>query len=272
MSDMIAEEKLPEVKEADKNQSPVTENKQGYLSANSLEGRWRIASAVFRGGMAPKSYQSASQVFAAMEYSIQLGVSPMVGLQKIAVINGSPSIWGELPLALAYKNKLVENHELFLIDKEYNKICFANKNLHTKPWAAVCRLLRKDSDLWHETFFTIDMAKNAKLLDKKSPWSQGYDWRMLQWRCVQQALKDMCADAFFGISMAEYDFNYSPTEAEIKEVSYQGKVKLDPAKELNKLGESNEGAGITEAVEPDNSKQTDNTTVSEPPTEKKKLS
>lgn len=219
----------------------ISSNESGYLQAETLEGRYRVADAMFKGKMVPKSYESAAQVFAAMEYAIQLGLRPMVALQKIAIVNGSPALWGDLPLALALDKGLLPWHKCFLIDKDHKEICFKNKNLDVEPWGAVMQGIRKGHEERgeQERFFTKPMAEKAGLPKKeKTPWGQGYDWRMMMYRAQQQFIKDITPDAIYGIPMAEHDFNVNPTEGGqvFRDVSpSNGKQNEDAAKSMADL-------------------------------------
>lgn len=210
-------------------------NERGYLQAKDIDGRVRLAKIMYESKMVPRSYENAQQVFVGMEYAIELGLRPFQGLRNIAIINGNPSIWGDLPLALARKTGELESIHEFIIDKEYNKICFANKNLNTEHWAAVCIIKRKGMDPI-EGYFSLDDAQTAGLLsrNKTTPWDT-YPKIMLMRRARSMALKIAFPDALSGIAIAEYDFNYLPDGPEFKDVTFKGAPKGDTAKELNGL-------------------------------------
>src|SRR5882757_7335309 len=49
----------------------------------------------------PKEFRGKpDEILAAIQYGFELGVGPMQALQNIAVINGKPSVYGDLALAL----------------------------------------------------------------------------------------------------------------------------------------------------------------------------
>lgn len=213
----------------------VEVNEAGYLQAKNIEGRYRIAKALYDSKMVPKSYENPHMVFAGLEFAIELGLRPFQGLRNIAMINGSPSIYGELPLALARKTGELESIEEFLIDAEYNRICLANKNLNAKHWGAICQIKRKNQPMV-EAFFTMDDAKTAGLLGRSrtTPW-ETYPKIMLARRARSQALKTAFADALAGIGIAEHDHNFLPDGVEAREVTQFGEVKNNVASELNGL-------------------------------------
>lgn len=220
--------------EPQKTLATVEVSEAGYLIAKTIEGKFRIANAFFLAGMVPKSYKDAGSVFAGMELAVQLGLPPLVGLRHIAVINGQPSIWGELPLALCRRAGLIANIEEFVFDANYEEICFANGNLGAEVWGAVCRIMRTGSQGPHETFFTLDDAKRAGLMGRDNVWKT-YPRRMLQMRARSQNLKDTCPDALMGIAISEYDFNYLPKDVTPKNVGFDGVELVDPVEKLNQL-------------------------------------
>lgn len=226
----MSDEKQIEVKK-----STIEVSEEGFLKARDIDGQYRIAKALFDSEMVPKSYKTPQQVMIGMQFAIELGLKPMQGLRNIAVINGNPSIWGELPLALARKSGELEYITEILIDKEYNKICLDNKNLSTQAWAAVCKIKRKNQPEV-EAFFSMDDAKTAGLLSRssKTPWDT-YPKVMLIRRARSQALKTAFPDSLSALSIAEYDNNYLPEESEIKDVTPEGIIKPNVASELNSL-------------------------------------
>lgn len=208
---------------------------EGFMRATTIEGQYRLAKALFDSKMVPKSYESPSQVMAGMQFALELGLKPFSGLRNIAIINGSPSIFGELPLALCRKTGQIEWIREYIIDADYNKISVQNKNIETKPWAGVCELKRKNEDWVYEATFTLDEAKHAGLLEKKfTPWHT-YPKIMLMRRARSIVLKQAFSEALQGIGITEHDYNYIPEEGEISNVTHKGQKVVDVARELNDI-------------------------------------
>lgn len=117
---------------------------------------------------------------------------PITSLGKVAVINGTPSFFGELPLALVQRSGFLESIE---------ETCSETK--------AICTVKRKGfSAIVRE--FSIDDARKAALLSK-DPWKY-YPKRMMQMRARTWALKDAFSDVLLGVPIAEYDFDVRPEE------------------------------------------------------------
>jgi hypothetical protein len=199
-------------KEIEPTKAPVVnqvmiDGETGTFKALTLSGRYQIAKAAIAGEMVPKTYKTPEQVMLGMEYALELGLKPLTALRNIAVINGTPSLWGDLPLSLVMRSGLLEQLEEKILDENLVEISLENKNLGISPYAALCRVKRKGG-LSGEKFFTLDDAKRAGLTGK-GPWLQ-YTRRMLQMRARSQALKDLFGDVLSGIAITEYDYNLLP--------------------------------------------------------------
>lgn len=233
----IPQEAKPRVDE----RKPLVEAKSldHALSSTTLEGRYRHAQMAISGGMVPKSYKTPEQVLAAFEFARELSLPPMSAIRNIAVINGQPSLWGDLPLTLVRtRSKRFRKIYEFVFDKNYKKICFDNKNLDAQAWGALCRTWDKDDgdDEYYETYFTLEDAKTAGLLGRDNVWKT-YPRRMLQMRTRSQNLKDQYGDALFGISITEYDFNTLPQIKDVgpfkNEMAHNGEAIINQADLVN---------------------------------------
>jgi hypothetical protein len=202
----VVVEKKPDPAEA-RRMDAILVDDRGALKATTIEARHRLAKYALASEMVPKSYKTPEQVMLGMEYAIELGLPALVALKNIAIVNGTPSIFGELPLALVRKSGLLEDFHEAVYDKEFIEICSDNKNLGAEPYAAVCKMKRKGSSTV-ERSFSIDDAKRAGLLGR-GPWQQ-YTKRMLQMRARSLVVKDLFPDVLVGIAISEYDFNMAP--------------------------------------------------------------
>ncbi len=188
---------------------------RGAFKTLTLEARYRLAKYALASGMVPKSYATPEQVMLGMEYALELGMPPLTGLRCIAVIKGTPSIFGDMPMALVRRSGLMDSCDEKVYTKDGAVMCLANGNISAEVYAASCTVVRKHTGgAAVERFFTMDDAKRAGLLGKDGPWHT-YPRRMLQMRARSQALKDVFPDALSGIAITEYDFNAIPDEGGI---------------------------------------------------------
>ncbi len=178
---------------------------KGLLAPKDQREAWRIAQIFLDSRAIPKQFVNVAQVFMARQFLLGHGLNPEIGIRQTTIINGTLSIWGDLPKALVERSGLMESFDEYWIDKDYNKICLENKNLHLPAWASICITKRKGRDPITRTF-NLDQAKNAGLLNKDSPWKT-YPDRMLQMRARSHNLKDNFSDVLSGCAIGEYDYN-----------------------------------------------------------------
>lgn len=223
MSNHISDEEFTDVVDAvDVEEMPQTQNevtktealrekapsaialKDGLLSPENSNEEWRVADLMLKSAALPSQFKNVPQVIMAMQFLKQHGLPVMVAIRQTTIINGTLSIWGDLPKALVDRSGLMEEFEEFLFDKNYQQINFENKNLEAEVFGALCRVKRHGFGSIEKTFLVSD-AKKANLWDK-SIWKL-YPKRMLQMRARSLALKDAFPDVLSGIAISEYDYD-----------------------------------------------------------------
>lgn len=152
----------------------------------SIEEVFRVATAVHKSGLAPRDMGTAEKLTVAIMHGLEIGLPPMQAIQRIAVVNGRPTIWGDaIPALLLSKGfKLVERIEGTGDDR-----------------VAWCVVHRPDGDRVPRSFSVAD-AKTAGLWAKVGPWKQ-YPERMLQMRARGFAARDGAADVLMGLYLRE---------------------------------------------------------------------
>jgi hypothetical protein len=66
----------------------------------SVEEVFRLATAIAKSGLAPSTMRTAEQITIAIMHGAEIGLPPMQAVQRIAVVNGRPTIWGDAVPAL----------------------------------------------------------------------------------------------------------------------------------------------------------------------------
>lgn len=147
---------------------------------------------------------SEADIFIAIQTGLELGVPPMQAMSGIAIINGRPTLWGDLALAVVLRSGGVEDwyerpmKEALAKGEGYFKIKRAGRATPT------------------EVYFSVKDAQTANLWGKQGPWTQ-YPGRMLQMRARAFALRDCFPDALKGIPITEEAKDYPLIDAVSKE-------------------------------------------------------
>lgn len=152
----------------------------------NIDEIFRLATGIAKSGLAPPSMATAEKLMVAIMTGLELGLPPMFAINKIAVINGKPTLWGDAIPALLWSRgfKLVETH-------------IGDGDART----AVCCVTRPDGTVT-ERRFSVNDAKNAALWGKAGPWKQ-YPDRMLAMRARGFAARDGAADVLGGLYLRE---------------------------------------------------------------------
>lgn len=163
----------------------VAARPQYDLSPRDFEEAWRMADYLANSEMVPKDFKSKpGNCLVAIQWGAELGLKTMQAIQNIAVINGRPSLWGDVMLALVRASPLCE---------------YVVENVEGER--AVCKVKRR-GEPEQAREFTKDDAEKAGLWAKAGPWVQ-YPKRMLQMRARAWALRDVFTDVLKGLHMAE---------------------------------------------------------------------
>lgn len=158
----------------------------GAILPENIDQTWRLATAVQKAGMAPRSLDTVEKVLVAMLHGMELGLTPMASVQSIAVINGTPCVYGDALLGIVRGSGLLE----------YIKEWHENETAH-------CEVKRKGEVEPVVRTFSQEDAKRAKLDTKRGPWTDGYAPRMRQMRARSWAIRDTFADVLKGVHSAE---------------------------------------------------------------------
>jgi hypothetical protein len=179
--------------------APISVSNSG-VELRSFDEMARFCMAVSKSRLAPKGLETPEAIMVAVQCGLELGVGPMQALQGIAVINGRPSIFGDLALGLCQSKPDFE---------DIIETCDGTK--------ATCTVKRKGRSQVTREFTEAD-AKKAQLWNKPGPWTL-YPKRMLAMRARAYALRDSFADALKGISIREEVQDIKPPSREIKPVT-----------------------------------------------------
>lgn len=139
----------------------------------------------------------------------RLGVDVFSAMAGIADINGKPSVYGDLMLAVCMNNQHFEDCVEVYEGKPYED-----------TFRAICTAKRKGREPVVRSFSVIE-AKEASLWKKAGPWTSTPQ-RMLQMRARSFALRDTFADALAGFHSVE------EMEGQMVDVTSSATVRDEP--------------------------------------------
>lgn len=140
-----------------------------------------------------------ANIFLKIMWGAELGLGPAQSLSVISVVNGRPTLEGQLLLALARGAG--------------HKVSFPREDAE----GVTCRIVRKDDPEPHEATFTMADARIANLAGKDN-W-KSYSKDMMQWRAVARAVKKACPEVALGFHVeGEIEPEEEPTPAPTVEV------------------------------------------------------
>jgi hypothetical protein len=166
----------------------------------NMEELWDLAQRIADARWAPLSYLAddrnrsgpydANKIFLGMMHGSEVGLTPMASLQSIAVINGTPAIWGDGALGIIRASGILEDFEE-TVDMD-----------GADPVLATCRMKRRGERTEIVRTFSRAEAQKAGLWTKAGPWTN-YPRRMLGMRARAWAMRDGFADVLRGLYIRE---------------------------------------------------------------------
>lgn len=174
----------------------------------SFDQMVRLGQYIEKSGFAPKGMDLFA-IVVAMEMGQEVGLPPMQAIQNIAVINGKPSVYGDVGKALVISSPLCESIREWFDGEEPTDA----KGEFPDNFAACCEVLRRGSKEPVVTRFSVADAKRAKLWMKTGNQGQDTPWvtypkRMLKFRARGFALRDEFPDVLKGLVLAEEARDY----------------------------------------------------------------
>ena len=173
-----------------------------------FSAKLKMAETLVKSGLLPNGMSTPEKVVVALQWGYELGLSPMVAINNIAVVYGKPSLSTDMIHAIVRKSH------------EYGGVQWIKQD----DKAAECIVKRLTPNFCEEVrgIFTIEDAKKAGLADKDN-WKK-YPSRMLKHRALSYALRDAFPDMISGL------YN----EDEIAEISAPKEINITPPAELEK--------------------------------------
>lgn len=223
---------------------PIAMAERG-LDFKTFEELSRFCLAAAGSDLVPKDFVGkAGNIMVAIQNGMELGLAPMQALQNTAVINGRPTIFGDLPLGLCQSSPAWD-HRAF---KEW----FEGEG----DAAMACCQVGRMGGTTIVRKFGVKQAKTAKLWGKEGPWTF-YPSRMLQMRARSFALRDLFSDVLRGMNVAPAanaddaaDYADEVTRAVVNQQPSlpEPEPELDPAKQVDAVVAAMETSAVDMAA------------------------
>jgi hypothetical protein len=198
----------------------------------SFEGKLKLAEVLARSGLCPNGMNTREKVYVALQMGHELGLSPMIAVQNIHVINGKPATSTGVMKGIAFNTGLLETYkeeELLNPDGTIFGVHVTGK--------------RKDNGFSFEGKFTLDDAKRAGLLGKDN-WK--YPAVMLNYRANSIFLKKAFPELLAGLLTPEEAENIPHTRDVTNSATEGEKLLTDVKESLTKEIDENKGIVIVD--------------------------
>lgn len=190
----------------------------------TFDETWRIATMLVKSGLAPRDLQTPERAMVAIMHGLELGLPPMSAIQRIAVINGRPCIWGNAVPAIAQRTGMLEawDEDLFGEGDDMVARCTVTRRINSESTITKSATFSvadaKKAGLWTTEARVQRKGRNGEMYtkDNDSPWYR-FPKRMLQMR-ARAAFHDLFADAMCGLFVAE-ELVGRDSDAEMRDVT-----------------------------------------------------
>ena len=193
------------------------------LMPQTLEEKYKMADVLSRSGLIPQGLNTPEKVCVALQWGHELGLSPMVAVNNVAVINGKPTLSADIMAAVARRSPEYGGIEW----KELSDTCAC---------CIIKRILPNGAVEQMESRFTLQDAQRAGLTNKQV-WKM-YPRRMLKHRCLSYGLKDMFPDILAGLYTPE-EMENIPTETEPERIVSEPAIQSEQPKTENIIAPQN---------------------------------
>lgn len=167
---------------------------------SEFDGRWKLAQVFADAGIVPPGYAdkengpiNVAKVFVALQYAAELGLSPFIGIQNIAIIHNRPFLEVEARYALAMSVGVIEDHWTESTGSIEGQNLIVKAFVKRRGWPRV-----------FEGSFSYADARTGQLIGKKGPW-QTYPRDMVEYRARGRAVNLAAPELFAGLPTTRED-------------------------------------------------------------------
>ena len=194
------------------------------LMPQTFDEKYKMAQVLSQSGLIPQGLNTPEKVCVALQWGHELGLSPMVAVNNIAVINGKPTLSADIMGAVVKRSP------------EYGGIEWI-KNSDTEAECKITRILPNGKTESIVSRFSMEDATKAGLAGR-DVWRK-YPRRMLKHRCLSYGLKDMFPDLLAGLYTPEEMESITPEQPIERNVTPQPNSYVsEPVHQIEDVSES----------------------------------
>ncbi len=209
---------------------------RSLLNITNIDQAISASEILSKSGLIPDKFKGRpADILVAMQWGAELGsVQPLQALNGIAVVNGTPSIYGDLGKALVMRQSDLAH---FSLDTQGEG----------RQMEAICEIQRTKphGKIGVRRTFSMEDAERGGLASR-GPWKQ-YPARMLMWRAFWLAARDIYADVLSGLQGAE---ELEDLPHEIKAQKREPETVIDLSAKPKKLRGPAAAAVVVDEAEP----------------------
>lgn len=212
------------------------------IRPKTMDEAMKLAEYVSKSDIIPAEYRGKpGNCLIAIQYGEELGIGWVQALQVVCVINGKPSLYGSVGLALVNAHPATE---------------WVKETWDEKTETATCEIKRKDREETIRWSFGVADAKKLKtyvkdkgmvpLIEKPGPWSAGDHKVMCThrafWRCARRAVPE-ALHGLYGREEIEDFVEAESLPTPVRQPARLGEVK--PAPKAEGGGDTGNGSAET---------------------------
>ena len=194
------------------------------LMPQTFGEKYKMAQVLSQSGLIPQGLNTPEKVCVALQWGHELGLSPMVAVNNVAVINGKPTLSADIMGAVVKRSP------------EYGGIEWI-KNSDTEAECKITRILPNGKTESIVSRFTMEDATKAGLAGR-DVWRK-YPRRMLKHRCLSYGLKDMFPDLLAGLYTPEEMESITPESPAERNVTPQPEYMAEQIRQEENIAECN---------------------------------
>lgn len=169
---------------------------------NDIDAIYRLSDAFALSSILPNGIKGKKyDILVILMWGSELGLSPVVSLFNIDIINGSPALNVTIMESLAESSGQLELKKIYTTGerfdpskKELPRIC----DRYNDNYGFVCEIKRKGKEIYKSTYLVIDAKAAKRWGDEHSAWAK-YPEKMLEARAIGYAVKREFSDVTKGM-------------------------------------------------------------------------